>query len=206
MELPPLAVEVTAHRSLAVTCTCGKVDCGQFPTELTEVIQYGPRPKALAVYLNQYQLLPMRRSAELIEDSPAQRHRRAASTATFGRALNTSRPASRKSRPAYKPPPSSISMNPVCAQAFAWGDSIMGFAVSAAAAQSSIRDEGSHPDAAADRRPLPQLTLRHESAWREIPRAHDPHRPARCPRQRVKLLLEILSCRQNASIVKPVCR
>jgi len=68
MELPPLAVEVTEHRCLAVTCTCGKVHRGEFPTGVTEAIQYGPRLKALAVYLTQYQLLPMRRSAELIEE------------------------------------------------------------------------------------------------------------------------------------------
>lgn len=68
MELPPLAVAVTEHRCLTVTCTCGKVHRGEFPPELTEAIQYGPRLKALAVYLTQYQLLPMRRSAELIEE------------------------------------------------------------------------------------------------------------------------------------------
>ena len=68
MELPPLAVEVTEHRCLAVTCACGKVHRGQFPAGVTEAIQYGPRLKALAVYLTQYQLLPMRRSAELIEE------------------------------------------------------------------------------------------------------------------------------------------
>lgn len=68
MELPPLAVEVTEHRCLSVTCTCGKVHRGEFPHGITEAIQYGPRLKALAVYLTQYQLLPMRRSAELIEE------------------------------------------------------------------------------------------------------------------------------------------
>ncbi len=68
MELPPLAVQVTEHRCLAVTCTCGKVHHGEFPSGVTEAIQYGPRLKALAVYLTQYQLLPMRRSAELIEE------------------------------------------------------------------------------------------------------------------------------------------
>ena len=68
MELPPLAVEVTEHRCLAVTCPCGKVHRGQFPAGVTEAIQYGPRLKALAVYLTQYHLLPMRRSAELIEE------------------------------------------------------------------------------------------------------------------------------------------
>lgn len=68
MELPPLAVEVTEHRCLSVTCACGKVHRGEFPAGILEAIQYGARLKALAVYLTQYQLLPMRRSAELIEE------------------------------------------------------------------------------------------------------------------------------------------
>lgn len=68
MDLPPLAVEVTEHRCLSITCTCGKVHRGEFPHGITEAIQYGTRLKALSVYLTQYQLLPMRRSAELIEE------------------------------------------------------------------------------------------------------------------------------------------
>ena len=39
MELPPLAVQVTEHRCLAVTCTCGKVHHGEFPSGVTEAIQ-----------------------------------------------------------------------------------------------------------------------------------------------------------------------
>ena len=68
MDLPPLAVEVTEHRCLAVACACGQVHRGEFPPGITEAMQYGHRLKALAVYMTQYQLLPMRRSAEFIED------------------------------------------------------------------------------------------------------------------------------------------
>jgi transposase len=68
MELPPLAVQVIEHRCFVSTCACGKVHRGEFPAGVTEAMQYGPRLKALAVYLTQYQLLPMRRTAELMEE------------------------------------------------------------------------------------------------------------------------------------------
>ncbi|MDQ0162549.1 hypothetical protein J2S06_001626 [Bacillus alveayuensis] len=40
----------------------------RFPAHVTSPVQYGPRVKALLVYLMQYQLLPYRRTAELIQD------------------------------------------------------------------------------------------------------------------------------------------
>ena len=68
MELPPLAVEVVEHRRLARRCVCGKLHRGEWPADVTEPMQYGPRLKALAVYLTQYQMLPVLRSAELLRD------------------------------------------------------------------------------------------------------------------------------------------
>lgn len=68
MELPPIFVQVTEHRRLTVRCSCGKTHRGNFPADVTGPVQYGPRLKALAVYLTQYQLLPVQRSAELMQD------------------------------------------------------------------------------------------------------------------------------------------
>ncbi|WP_373509947.1 DUF6444 domain-containing protein, partial [Thiocapsa sp.] len=58
--------EVTEYRTVTGVCACGQVHCSAFPDALGAPVQYGPRLSALAVYLTHYQLLPYRRSAELL--------------------------------------------------------------------------------------------------------------------------------------------
>jgi len=67
-DLPPLKAYVIEHRCLTITCSCGKVNKGDFPEGVTQPVQYGNNLKALLVYLNQYQLVPYKRAAEFIED------------------------------------------------------------------------------------------------------------------------------------------
>lgn len=68
-DLPPLSVEVTEHHAVVVSCPqCGEVSGGAFPTGVAQAVQYGPRLKALSVYLKDYQLLPYDRQSELFED------------------------------------------------------------------------------------------------------------------------------------------
>lgn len=68
-ELPEKLYEVIEHQALAVTCPhCQTTTRGGFPAEVSQSVQYGPRMKGLMVYLQNYQLLPYERSAELIED------------------------------------------------------------------------------------------------------------------------------------------
>jgi transposase len=43
------------------------VNTASFPTEVTASVQYGSRIKAVAVYLNQYQLIPYARTEEMLE-------------------------------------------------------------------------------------------------------------------------------------------
>jgi transposase len=68
-ELPVLAFTVTEHRSEYKTCDhCQTRTQAPFPAAVTNVVQYGPRAQAVAVYLRDYQLLPQARTSELFAD------------------------------------------------------------------------------------------------------------------------------------------
>jgi transposase len=68
-ELPPLRLLVTEHQALHVRCpACHRVTSGAFPTVAPSRAQYGPRLRALAVYLVEQQLVPYGRVRELLAD------------------------------------------------------------------------------------------------------------------------------------------
>ena len=68
-DIPPVCVEVTEHQAEIKVCSkCGEMVTGDFPEDVTQPVQYGPRIKAQAAYLNNYQLLPLARTCELFED------------------------------------------------------------------------------------------------------------------------------------------
>jgi transposase len=68
-ELPPLQPVVSEHQLLQVCCPqCQTVAAGQFPPDVTQPTQYGPGVKALAVYLQEYQQIPMERTQEFFTD------------------------------------------------------------------------------------------------------------------------------------------
>lgn len=66
-DIPPPRIEVTAHRAEKKRCNCGHLNTAAFPAEVTASVQYGTRIKAVAVYLNQYQLIPYARVEEILE-------------------------------------------------------------------------------------------------------------------------------------------
>jgi len=66
-DIPRPRLEVTAHRAERKRCSCGHLTTATFPPEATASVQYGPRIKAVAVYLNQYQLVPYARVEDLLE-------------------------------------------------------------------------------------------------------------------------------------------
>jgi len=64
-DVPEPRVEVTEHRAERRRCGCGAVTAGTFPSEARAEACYGPRLRALAIYLLVRQHLPVARAAEL---------------------------------------------------------------------------------------------------------------------------------------------
>lgn len=62
-DIPVARYQVLEHRTWRLRCACGQLHQSQFPEGLTELVQYGPNVRALAVHLAQGQLLPLARSA-----------------------------------------------------------------------------------------------------------------------------------------------
>jgi transposase len=69
VDLPPRQLETVEHWAQSVRCPeCKSPNYAPFPAEASECVQYGPRLKALGVYLMSYQLLPYERTTELLTD------------------------------------------------------------------------------------------------------------------------------------------
>ena len=67
-DLPPRRLVVTEHQGEIKLCVCGHLNKAAFPEGVNAPVQYGPRARAAAVYLNNYQFLPYERTCELLDD------------------------------------------------------------------------------------------------------------------------------------------
>ena len=69
VDIPPVRRRVIEHQVETHRCSrCGTEAHGEFPAEMRGPIQYGPGVAAIAVYLNQEQLLPSERTCAVLGD------------------------------------------------------------------------------------------------------------------------------------------
>ena len=69
VEAPPVCAVVTEYQGVRLRCThCQTAVTGAFPAAVAAPVQYGPRLRALTVYLTHQQLLPYGRTRAVLRD------------------------------------------------------------------------------------------------------------------------------------------
>ena len=69
VELPPTHIIIREHQAECKRCpSCQQQTTAAFPAEVRAPVQYGASIAARAVYFSQQQLLPLARTASVIED------------------------------------------------------------------------------------------------------------------------------------------
>jgi transposase len=87
---------VTEHRNVGKTCPkCGKFHRSAFPEDVTNDTQYSTMLKAIAVYINQFDLTPYRRTSDVLDDLIGYRP-------SDGSIVDWTIKFSKKAEPAYK--------------------------------------------------------------------------------------------------------
>lgn len=67
-DLPEIQLRSVEHRAHRRRCGCGHETTAAFPVAVSAPAQYGPRVRALGIYLVSYQHLPYKRAARLLSD------------------------------------------------------------------------------------------------------------------------------------------
>ncbi len=69
IDIPPVEIHTTEYQGEIKECpNCHKVTKAVFPEGVTHKVQYGTGVQAVAVYLRNYQLIPVKRTIELFKD------------------------------------------------------------------------------------------------------------------------------------------
>jgi transposase len=64
----PQPLVVTEYRGDVLKCKCGRVHTPEFPGDVSQPTQYGPRVQACVSYLHQHQKVPYGRTQEMMQD------------------------------------------------------------------------------------------------------------------------------------------
>jgi len=67
-DIPPIALHVVEHQMISRRCPCGTVTHGPTPTGAGAPVQYGPRARAIMVYLFMGQFLSRERTAHALSE------------------------------------------------------------------------------------------------------------------------------------------
>ena len=68
-DIPPIQATITEYQGEITVCPfCNKVTKAKFPEGVTHKAQYGKNIQAMAVYLRNYQLIPLNRTTQLFKD------------------------------------------------------------------------------------------------------------------------------------------
>jgi len=68
-DLPPLRFITIEHQAETIVCPCcGEATSGEFPSGVTNPVQYGSQVKRLAVYLRNEQFIPYERERQMLAD------------------------------------------------------------------------------------------------------------------------------------------
>lgn len=68
VEIPPIKPIYIEYQSYLRACSCGHQQTGDYPSHITNYIQYGSSVEALVGYFSVYQYLPFKRMTELFSD------------------------------------------------------------------------------------------------------------------------------------------
>lgn len=69
VDIPRPQVKITEYQAVTYQCpSCGQIHSGTFPDEVKAPVQYGSNLQAYVVYLMNYQLLPYKRTADLLKN------------------------------------------------------------------------------------------------------------------------------------------
>ncbi|UCH95773.1 MAG: IS66 family transposase [Candidatus Aminicenantes bacterium] len=68
-DIPTLKMEVVEHQAEMKICPkCGAINKAKFPSQASNIVQYGERINSLVSYLSNYQLIPLERVKEFMTD------------------------------------------------------------------------------------------------------------------------------------------